>query len=437
MSGSAARGSKAERRAVGLAFVCNFALMGSYYVLRPVRDTVATIVGVGHLQELFSATFVGTILASAVYAGLASRMRLSRLLPGVFWFWLLNLMIFALMFRVAPESRWLCSAYYVWFSVVNLFMVSVFWSLMVDVFAPEQATQWFALIAAGGALGAIAGPLVTRTLVQAMGLSGLMMAAALGFGMVIVLVHLVVREKDHLRQDREGQASSLDRALHGGIFEGFRKMLRSSYFLNQAAFMLLMTWVNTIAYFLQTDLVARNYSSIADRARAIADIDLVVNACTAAILLLGLSRFIRRFGLTSSLVLNPILMVVAFIATVFSPTLFMIQLLQIVRRVAQYAIARPSREVCFTVVEQSSRYKTKSVIDTVVYRFGDVSSAWMQTGITSLGYGLDGAALLGMSASVAWGAVALSLGHRYDRARAGMVYADGAAQVAAPQDRAR
>jgi AAA family ATP:ADP antiporter len=130
-------------------------------------------------------------------------------------------------------------------------------------------------------------------------------------------------------------------------------------------------------------------------------------------------------------------MVVAFIATVFSPTLFMIQVLQIVRRVAQYAIARPSREVCFTVVEQSSRYKTKSVIDTVVYRFGDVSSAWMQTGITSLGYGLDGAALLGMSASVAWGAVALSLGHRYDRARAGMVYADGAAQVAAPQDRAR
>jgi AAA family ATP:ADP antiporter len=412
-------GSGPERRAVGIAFVCNFVLLGSYYILRPVRDTVATVVGVGHLQELFSATFVGTILASALYAALASRIRLSRLLPGVFWFWLLNLSFFALMFQMVPDSRWLGAGYYVWFSVVNLFMVSVFWSLMVDVFAPQQATRWFALIAAGGALGAIAGPLATRALVRTMGLGGLMMLAACGFALVIVLVHLLMRQKDRLRHDLR-QSSSLDRVLRGSAFDGFSRLFRSRYFLNQAAFMLLMTWVNTIAYFCQTDLVAHSYSSIADRTRAIADIDLVVNTCTAAILLLGLGRFMRRFGVTASLVLNPILMVMAFIAAALSPTLIMIQALQIVRRVAQYAIARPSREVCFTVVEQSSRYKTKSVIDTVVYRFGDVSSAWVQTGITSLGYGLEGAVLLGISMSIGWGAVALSLGHRYDRERAGM-----------------
>jgi AAA family ATP:ADP antiporter len=416
-------GSGPERRAVGIAFVCNFVLLGSYYILRPVRDTVATVVGVGHLQELFSATFVGTILASALYAALASRIRLSRLLPGVCWFWLLNLSFFALMFQMVPDSRWLGAGYYVWFSVVNLFMVSVFWSLMVDVFAPQQATRWFALIAAGGALGAIAGPLATRALVRTMGLGGLMMLAACGFALVIVLVHLLMRQKDSLRHDL-GQSSSLDRVLRGSAFDGFSRLLRSRYFLNQAAFMLLMTWVNTIAYFCQTDLVARSYSSIADRTRAIADIDLVVNTCTAAILLLGLGRFMRRFGVTASLVLNPILMVMAFAAAALSPTLLMIQALQIVRRVAQYAIARPSREVCFTVVEQSSRYKTKSVIDTVVYRFGDVSSAWVQTGITSLGYGLEGAVLLGISMSIGWGAVALSLGHRYERAREGMLPAE-------------
>ncbi len=427
----AERGSKSERRAVALAFICNFFLLGSYYILRPVRDTVATIVGVGHLQELFSATFLGTLLASALYTALASRIRLSLLLPGLFSFWLLNLVIFALMFRIAPDSRWLGAGYYVWFSVVNLFMVSVFWSLMVDVFDPEQATRWFGLIAAGGALGAIAGPLVTRALVRAAGLSGLMMLAALGFGLVIVLVHLLVREKGHLRSELGGQSSRLDRALSGGTFEGFRKMFRASYFLNQAAFMLLMTWVNTIAYFFQTDLVARSYSSIVDRATAIADIDLVVNVCTAAILLFGFGRFMRRFGITASLLLNPVLMVIAFIGTILSPTLLVIQVLQIARRVAQYAVARPSREVCFTVVEQSSRYKTKSIIDTVVYRFGDVSSAWMQTEITSLGFGFEGAALLGISASIAWGAVALSLGHRYDRARAGLLYSD-VAPLAAP-----
>ena len=312
----------------------------------------------------------------------------------------------------------MAASYYVWFSVVNLFMVSVFWSLMVDVFSAQQATRWFALIAAGGALGAIAGPLATRVLVKVLGLSGLMMLAACGFGIVILLVHLLMRQKEQLRRGSSAQTSRLDQALQGGAFEGFREILKSKYFLYQAAFVLLMTWVNTVAYFCQTDLISHAYRGLAERAQALADIDLIVNICTAAILLLGVGRFMRRFGLTATLILNPLLMAIAFIATALSPTLLTIQLLQVVRRVAQYAIARPSREVCFTVVDQSSRYKTKGAIDTVVYRFGDVSSAWLQTGLTSLGYGLEGALLLGASASAVWGGVALGLGRRFNRARA-------------------
>src|SRR5476649_91019 len=142
-----------ERRAVALAFLCNFLLLGSYYILRPVRDTVATLFGVDQLQNLFTATFVGTLIASPIYAALASRLKLTRLLPGVFWFWLLNIALFEVLFRLAPQNRWIGAAYYVWFSVVNLFMISVFWSLMVDVFSARQATRLFALIAAGGAFG--------------------------------------------------------------------------------------------------------------------------------------------------------------------------------------------------------------------------------------------------------------------------------------------
>ena len=407
-----------ERKAVALAFMCNFVLLGSYYILRPLRDTVATIFGVGQLQNLFTATFVGTFIASAIYAALASRIRLARLLPGVFWFWLSNVVLFELLFRLAPENRWLGATYYVWFSVVNLFMISVFWSLMVDVFSATQATRLFALIAAGGALGAIAGPLLTRLLVSSLGLSGMLMLAAAGFLLVIMLVHLLMREKRRLQDcGDEVQQSTLDHALSGNAFEGFSQLFKSTYVVNQAAFMLLMTWVNTVAYFCQTDLIARSYAAIASRAQAIADIDLIVNICTAAFLFLGLGRIVRRFGVTAGLVLNPLLMVVAFLVTALSPTLFMIQALQIVRRVAQYAIARPSREICFTVVEQSSRYKAKNVIDTVVYRFGDVSSAWVQAGLRSMGYGLNGAAVVGVAASLAWGAVATLLGRRYEELR--------------------
>jgi AAA family ATP:ADP antiporter len=407
-----------QRKAVALAFLCNFLLLGSYYILRPVRDTVATIVGVGQLQQLFTATFIGTFIASAIYTALASRVKLARLLPGVFWFWLFNVVLFEVLFRLAPENRWVSSAYYVWFSVTNLFMISVFWSFMVDVFSPAQATRFFAFIAAGGALGSIAGPLLTRLLVGSLGLSGMLLLAAAGFALVIVTVHLLIREKVRLRESNdEAQQSTLDHSLKGGALEGFGQLLKSRYLLNQAAFILLMTWVNTVAYFCQTDLVARTYTAIASRTQAIADIDLVVNICTALVLLIGLGRIVQRFGVTAGLILNPLLMVIAFIATALSPTLFMIQALQVVRRVAQYAIARPSREICFTVVDQSSRYKAKNVIDTVVYRFGDVSSAWVQAGLRSMGYGLNGAIAVGVAASVVWGAAALLLGRRYEKLR--------------------
>jgi AAA family ATP:ADP antiporter len=409
-----------ERRAVVLAFTCNFVLLGSYYILRPIRDTVATVIGVGQLQNLFTATFLGTLLASPIYAMLAARIRLSWLLPGVFWFWLLNVLLFQLLFRQAPGNGWIAAAYYVWFSVANLFMISVFWSLMVDLFTPAQAMRLFALIAAGGSIGAIAGPLLVRLLVQRLQLSGLLLLAAAGFLIVIALVYCLMREKERLRASHaEVQETTLDHGLPGNPFEGFGKLLSSRYITAQAAFMLLMTWAGTVGYFLQTDVIAHAFHEVEGRAQAIADIDLVVNIATALILVFGLGRLVQRFGVTAGLLLNPLVLMLAFVAVAISPTLIVIQGLQAVRRVAQYAIARPSREICFTVVDQSSRYKAKNVIDTVIYRFGDVSSAWMQTGLRAAGFGLGGALAVGIGACIAWGAVARYAGRRYEEIRHG------------------
>ncbi len=241
-----------------LAFACNFMLLASYYILRPVRDTVATVFGTDQLQLLFTGTFIGTLIASPIYAWLTAHVRLNRLLPGVFWFWVANVLLFQVLFKAAPDNRWIGGAYYVWFSVVNLFMISAFWTLMSDLFSASQATRLFALIAAGGSLGAIAGPLLVRVVVHATGLGGLLLIAATGFLGVIALVHLLMREKENLRLKVEGsQPTTLDHDLAGGALDGFWALLRSPYSRRQAAFLLLMTWVNTVAYFMQTDLIAR------------------------------------------------------------------------------------------------------------------------------------------------------------------------------------
>jgi AAA family ATP:ADP antiporter len=401
-------------------------LLASYYLLRPVRDAMATVFGVGQLQNLFTGTLVLTLVCSPVFAWLTDTIKLSRLLPGVFGFLVVNLLAFYFWFDATPDSRWLAAVFYWWFSVVNLFMVSVFWSLMVDLFTANQASRLLPAIAGGGSLGAIAGPLVAAVFVKGLGVSGVLLLAAVGLVVVIVLVSWVIREKRRLQEaNEESQLSSMDRKLHGSFLDGFRVLFSSSYQINQALFILFMTWISTIGYFLQTDLIGKAFTDMASRTQALADIDLAVNICSAVVAIFGLSRVIARVGVTGSLVLNPILMAISFVLMVFSPTLLMLQAMQALRRVTQYAVARPSREICFTVVDQETRYKTKNIIDVVVYRLGDLSSAWMQAGMRALGFGLNATLGVGVVASGVWAISAWTLGRQYEQRKAAQAGAVG------------
>jgi AAA family ATP:ADP antiporter len=412
---------RAERRAVALAFACHVVLYASYYILRPLRDTMATVYGVEHLQMLYTSTFAFTLIGAPLFAGLASRWRLARFLPGLFWFWLANILLFYWWFRQGPPSRELAWAYYTWLSGSNLFMVSVFWSLLVDVFSARQATRVFAIITAGASIGSIFGPLITRALVTRIGLDGLLLIAAGGFALVIALVQLLVREKSQFAaHNSDAQQSTLDHGLAGNPFEGFRELFKSGFMLNQAGFMLLMTWIATVVYYLQTELISKGVSGVENRVQAFADIDLLVNIVAALVATFGLGRFVRHFGVTASLVLNPLIMIVAIVGVALSPTVLMVQALRVMRGVSQYAIARPAREMCFTVVGQQDRYKAKNVIDTVVYRFGDLTAAWIQAALRLLGAGMASTLGFGFVTSLAWGVVALALGRRYEKLRAGL-----------------
>jgi AAA family ATP:ADP antiporter len=423
-----------EMGALALAFACNFVLMGSYYLLRPVRDAMATVFGVDQLQNLFTGTLVLTLVCSPIFAWLTDTFKLSRLLPCVFGFLVVNLVAFYFWFHATPDSRRLAAAFYWWFSVVNLFMVSVFWSLMVDLFTSNQASRLLPAIAGGGSLGAIAGPLLAAVFVKGVGVGGVLLMAAVGLVMVIVLVIRLISAKRRMQEaHEETQTSSMDSKLRGSFFDGFRVLFTSSYQIKQALFILLMTWIATIGYFLQTDLIAKAFADVASRTQALADIDLAVNICSAAVAIFGLTRVITRFGVTGSLVLNPILMAISFVLMVFSPTVLMLQAMQALRRVTQYAIARPSREICFTVVEQENRYKTKNIIDVVVYRLGDLSSAWMQAGLRALGIGLNGTLGVGVLASGIWAISAWALGRQYEQLKATQANAatvGGAAEAA-------
>ena len=408
-----------ELRAVVLSILFFLFLFGSYSIIKPVRDAMGTVYGVDHLQELFTGTFLASLLFAPLYSWFAARIRLSTFLPWVYGFIALSILGFYALFTAFGDAhdRGVAAAFYIWVSTFNILIISVFWSFMADLFSRTQAKRLFGFVAAGGSIGGVVGPLLATSLVKSVGNNGLMLIAAGGFLLTAALVRLLAREKPRLMtaMGGEAQTTTLDHKLSGSPFDGFRLLFRSPYLLLLAAFLLLMTWISTVVYFQLGELIKNAFSSREARTQAYANIDLAVNSGAVLIQLFGTGRIIKRFGVGFGLLANPVIMVVAFLGLVAAPILAVLGSLQVVRRVAEYAVAKPTREMLFTVVDQESRYKAKNVIDTVVYRFGDLTSAWVSSAI--LPYGVSGLAIFGAIVSVVWFRIAWLLGKRYESVR--------------------
>lgn len=407
-----------EGRIVLTAFAYFFFLMASYFILRPLRDTMGTVWGVAHLQELFTGTFLLSFIVAPIFAGLASRFRLAAFLPWVYGFIAITMAVFYVLFETARNDRWVAAAFYVWLSTFNLLTISVFWSMMADVFSSPQAKRLFGFIAAGGTVGTISAPAFVTLFVEAVRENTLLLISAAGFAVTALLVVLLEAQKKRFAAENpQAQKTTLEKRLGGNPFDGFTLLLRSRYLAMIALFLLLMTWISTVIYFQLGDLISHEFASRAARTRAYATIDLATNSIAVLIQLFGTGRFIRRFGVTAGLLLNPVIMVIAFLAVAFSPVLAVLGTIQVARRVSEYAVAKPSRDMLFTVVDQQAKYKAKNVIDTVVYRFGDVSSAWLSSAI--LPFGVAGLAIFGAVIALVWFPVAYALGRRYEQVREG------------------
>jgi AAA family ATP:ADP antiporter len=416
-----------EVRAVVLSMLFFFLLFGSYSIVKPVRDAMGTVYGMANIQELFTGTFIASFICAPFYSWLASRIKLSTFLPCVYGFVAASIVAFYALFQAAgTDDRFEAASFYIWVSTFNILIISVFWTFMADIFSRSQAKRLFGFVAAGGTIGGIVGPLLATVLVKSLGNNNLMLISALGFALTAVLVRMLAAEKRRMVEAGvDAQKTTLDRRLAGNPFDGFTLLFRSPYLLLLALFLLLMTWISTIVYIQLGDLITKAFDSREARTQAYATIDLLVNTAAVFIQLFGTGRLISRFGVTTGLLVNPIIMVVAFLAVLLSPVLMVLGGIQVLRRVAEYAIAKPTREMLFTVVDQESKYKAKNVIDTVVYRFGDVSSAWVSSFV--LPFGVAGMAIFGAIVSLIWFPIACMLGKRYENVRG-----ESAASAAGP-----
>jgi len=398
-------------------FAYFFCLLCSYYMLRPVRDEMGIRGGVGNLQWLFSATFVAMLAAVPLFAAAAARYPRRRLLPVVYLFFIACIGAFWLWLQSGHAMDWAARCFFVWLSVFNLFVVSVFWSFMADLFDDEQATRLFGAIAAGGSAGAILGPALTTALAGRLGTAGMLPLAA----GVLFLTLPCIAGLDRWARRRHGEhrRDAPEAAIGGSLAEGVRAIARSRYLLAICAFIWLYTSLSTFLYFEQANIVARAVADSATRTSVFAGIDLATNTLTVGAQLFLTARLVRGLGLGTALALVPALVAVGFVVLAAAPALAVIAGVQVLRRAGNYALARPGREMLFTVVTRMEKYKAKNFIDTVVYRGGDAVAGWAFTGLAAGGLGLRGIAVTAVPVALAWMLAGYWLGHaRETRARA-------------------
>jgi AAA family ATP:ADP antiporter len=398
-----------EGAALGWSFGYFFFLLSGYYVLRPLRDEMGIAGGIERLPWVFTATFVAMLAAVPLYGWVAGRFARRRFVPLVYLFFLANILLFYALFQHEPWRAWTARALFVWVSVFNLFVVSVFWSFMVDIFRPEQGKRLFGLIAAGGSLGAVAGPLATAQLAVPLGpVNLLLVSAALLAGALVCIVRL---DRWAVANPPAAGGAEPGRALGGSVWAGVRLTLGSRYLLGIAAFIWLLTTLSTFVYFEQARIVA-GYGGPAERTALFARIDLAVNLLTILTQTLVTARLLTRLGVGATLAAMPLLSVAGFAALAAAPGVAVLVGFQVLRRAGDYALTRPARELLFAVLDRESKYKAKGFIDTVVFRGGDALAGWLFAGLGALGLGLAAIALSAVPVALTWWALALWLGRR-------------------------
>lgn len=405
-----------EWPALAGSFAYFFCLLAGYYILRPVRDTMGVAIGSRDLPALFTAMFVAMLVLVPLFGWLCARLPRARLLPLLYGFFALNLAAFyAALQSGVPVAR-IAPVFFVWVGVYNLFVVSVFWSFMADLWSSAQAERLYGAIAAGGSLGAIAGPALTSLAAEALGTANLLLVSA---GFLCVAIACIAGLGRWAKAHPRPADPDPEQPMGGSVLAGARTALASPYLLGVCAWLLCYTLLSTTLYFQQIEIVGREIAEAAERTRLFSTIDLVVNSLTLLTQVLLFPRLVAGLGVTWLLALMPLLSVAGFLVLGAAPMLAVLIVFGVARRAGEFAISKPVRETLFTVVPREDKYKAKNFIDTVIYRGGDTTAGWVFSGLRTLGLSLPAISFAMVPVAVAWAAVSLYLGRQHAKLKAG------------------
>lgn len=418
-----------------------FCVLCGYFFLRPVREAMGVSRGMDDLRWLFVGTSLASLAIVLIFGGVVSRLDRRRFIPIGYLFVIVCLLAFAGLLVVnamagggligthAETRLSLIVAYtfYIWLSVINLFVNSLFWAFMVDVFNVDQGKRMFAFIGIGGTLGAIVGGSATNV-VSGMSNSvylpvGLMLTGAAFFlgsiALMLTLDRLAIRsEHSHLTSAASGAQSQAGRdaeQIGGSFSDGLQAVLRSPYLLGIGAYIVMMALSQTLIYFTQAHVILDNTDTFSQRVGSFAQFDMLAQIATLITQVFITTQLIKRLGVGLTLAVLPLVTVAGFGALAVWPVYGVMAVFQALQRATRYAVSRPSRETLFSVVPPAEKYKAKPIVDVFLYRGGDVSGAGLDAALSALGFGLGGVAAATVPFAAVWGLLCIALGRAQQR----------------------
>jgi AAA family ATP:ADP antiporter len=399
-----------------LATAYGFAILFGYYILRAVRDEISSA-DRGNLQIIWTVVFLVMMVAVPLYSHVVSRYSRGTFIPLANRFFALNLVLFFAALELLPvEARpWIDRVFYVWASVFALFVVTVYWGFVVDLFRNRQGKRVFGFITVGSSLGGLGGSFFTAQIADAVPTFVLLLVAAIPLEVAAWLARAL-----HIRagEGRGGLRSDGEERVPGNAWSGIGLVLRSPYLRRISLYILLMTFASGILYFQQAYVLADAFADRGERTVFFARIDFWTNALTLFTQGLLAAHVIRLVGVGLTLASLPALAFLGFLGLGTFPLLWVLVAFQVLYRSTRYSLARVGREVLFTVVGREERYKSKAFIDAAVYRGGDLVTGWIYAGLVWVGLGVGAIALLTVPLMGVWVVVGFALGREQeDRVR--------------------
>jgi AAA family ATP:ADP antiporter len=411
---TASKVQKQEVKAVILSFLFVVVLMSAYYILRPVRDAMASDWTDAEVSWLWTLNFFISTAIVALYGVMVSKFRFRLLVQTMYGIFAISFIIFYALGSVFEDRTVIDKSFYVWVSVFSLFHISVFWTFMSELFSKEQSGRLFGIIAVGASVGGLIGPSITAFFSVSLGTDNLMLVASIMLLIPIPIIFYLQSLKSKELNNEVLDIPISNQSIGGNSLAGFKMFFSNPYLLSIGLFIFLYTGISSFVYFELKNLLSD--FSRSERSVIWAQMDLAVNILAISTGLFATGRIVTKFGMPATIAMIPIIICIGLLVLAISPLLGVVMILQIIRRAGNYAVTRPAREMLFTLVNQETRFKAKPVIDIVAYRGGDMLTAWLFTGLTQgLGLGLAAVAAVGAGIASLWALVGIYLGKWFER----------------------